>query len=45
VIVPHSRDNHNYIVQTRECTTQQRKSQLPSRDTWLYYTVKIITTT
>ena len=32
-IVPHSGENHNYRVQTRDCTTQRRQSQLPSTDT------------
>jgi len=45
VIVLHSGDNHNYLVQTRDCTTQRRQSQLPSRDTSLYHTVEKITTT
>jgi len=33
VIVLHSRENYNYIVQTRDCTTQQRQSEFPSTDT------------
>jgi len=35
VIVPHSGENHSYPVQTRDCTTQWRNSQLPSTDTLL----------
>jgi len=45
MIVPHSGDNHNYLVQKRDCTTQRRQSQLPSTDTWVYHTTEIITTT
>jgi len=45
MIVPHSGDNPNYLVQTRDCTTQRRQSKLPSTDTCLYHTVETITTT
>jgi len=45
VIVLHSEDNHNYLVQTRDCTTQWRPSQLPSTDKWFYHTADTITTT
>jgi len=38
-------DNHNYLVQTRDCTTQRWQSQLPSRETWWHHTVEKITTT
>jgi len=45
VIVPHSRENHNNLIQTHDCTTQKRKSQLLSTDTCLYHTVETFTTT
>jgi len=33
VIVPHSRENHNNLVQTRDCATQRRQLQRFSTDT------------
>jgi len=33
VIVPYIRENHNYVEQTRDCTTQCGQSQLSSTDT------------
>jgi len=44
-MVPHSRENHNYLVQTCDIATQRRQSQLPCTHTWLYHTVETITTT
>jgi len=34
MIIPHRGENQNYLAVTRDCTTQQRKSQLPSINTW-----------
>jgi len=45
VIVLHSEDNHNFLVQTRDCTTQWGQSQLFSTDKWFYHTAERITTT
>jgi len=33
MIVTHNGDNHNYLAQTGDCTTQWRQPQLPSTDT------------
>jgi len=45
MIVTHSGENHNYLVQTRKFTTHWRQSQLPGTDIWLYHTAGTITTT
>jgi len=33
MIVPHSSENYNYLVQTRDCSTPWGQSHLPRTDT------------